>query len=146
MLENVISWVWSRNSNLYTQSPAFVFLSSSCSHVSSMGLISQFTDHFTDGRTPWTGDQHIAGPLPKHSTTQTQNKRIHTPNIYALCGNTRWCGPIWVPNQVWALWRRGKCFAPARTRTVIPRPSSLGCHCFDWAIQALVSLIQVFYD
>jgi hypothetical protein len=22
-----------------------------------VGLISQFLDHFTDGRTPWTGDQ-----------------------------------------------------------------------------------------
>jgi hypothetical protein len=26
----------------------------------SIGLISQFLDHFTDGRTPCTGDQHIA--------------------------------------------------------------------------------------
>jgi hypothetical protein len=43
----------------------------------SIGLISQFLDHFTDGRTPWTGDQLVA---------QTQNKRIHTPNIHALCG------------------------------------------------------------
>jgi hypothetical protein len=26
---------------------------------------------FTDGRTPWTGDQLIARPLPKHRTTRT---------------------------------------------------------------------------
>jgi hypothetical protein len=26
----------------------------------------QFRDHFTDGRTPWTSDQLIARPLPKH--------------------------------------------------------------------------------
>jgi hypothetical protein len=31
-------------------------------------------------------DQPVARPLPKHRTTQTQNKRIHTPNIHALSG------------------------------------------------------------
>jgi hypothetical protein len=43
---------------------------------------------FTHGRTPWTGDQLVARPLPKHRATQTQNKCIHThtPNIHALCG------------------------------------------------------------
>jgi hypothetical protein len=46
----------------------------------------QFLDHFTDGRTPWTSDQLIARALPKHRTTQTQNKYIHIPDIHALCG------------------------------------------------------------
>jgi hypothetical protein len=46
----------------------------------------QFHDHFTDGRTPWSGDQLVAKPLPKHRATQTQNKHIHIPNIHALCG------------------------------------------------------------
>jgi hypothetical protein len=32
---------------------------------------------YKDGRTPWTSDQPVARPLPKHRTTQTQNKRIH---------------------------------------------------------------------
>jgi hypothetical protein len=32
----------------------------------SIRLISQFYDHFTDGRTPWKGDQLITTPLPKH--------------------------------------------------------------------------------
>jgi hypothetical protein len=27
---------------------------------------------------PWTGDQHVAMPLPNHRTTQTQNKRTQT--------------------------------------------------------------------
>jgi hypothetical protein len=27
---------------------------------------------YTDGRTPWTGDQPVARPLPTHRTTQTQ--------------------------------------------------------------------------
>jgi hypothetical protein len=46
----------------------------------------QFHDHFIDDRTPWTNDQLVSRPLPKHRTTQTQNKHIHTPNIHALCG------------------------------------------------------------
>jgi hypothetical protein len=50
----------------------------------SIGLISQFLGHFTDGRSPWRRDELVARPLPKHRTTHTQNKRIHTPNINAL--------------------------------------------------------------
>jgi hypothetical protein len=48
-------------------------------------LFSHF-DHFTDGRTPWTSDQLVARPLPKHRTTQTRNKHLHIRNIHALCG------------------------------------------------------------
>jgi hypothetical protein len=33
---------------------------------------------YTVGRTPWTGDQPVSRPLPKHRTTQTQNKRTQT--------------------------------------------------------------------
>jgi hypothetical protein len=40
-------------------------------------LLFQFHDHFADGRTPWTSDQLIAKPLPKHRTRQTQNKHSH---------------------------------------------------------------------
>jgi hypothetical protein len=32
----------------------------------------------TVGRTPWTGDEAAARPLPTHRTTQTQNKRTQT--------------------------------------------------------------------
>jgi hypothetical protein len=32
---------------------------------------------YTDGRTPWTGNQAVARSLPIHRTTQTQNKRIY---------------------------------------------------------------------
>jgi hypothetical protein len=46
----------------------------------------QFYDYFTDGRTAWTSDQPVTRPLPKHRTTQTQNKHIHMPNIHAFCG------------------------------------------------------------
>jgi hypothetical protein len=33
---------------------------------------------YTVGRTPWTGDQPFAKPLPTHRTAQTQNKRTQT--------------------------------------------------------------------
>jgi hypothetical protein len=39
----------------------------------------QFRNNFyTDGRAPWTSDQPVARPLPKHRTTQTKNKRTQT--------------------------------------------------------------------
>jgi hypothetical protein len=31
-------------------------------------------DHFTDSRTPWTSDQLVTRPLPKHWTTHTHTK------------------------------------------------------------------------
>jgi hypothetical protein len=34
------------------------------------GLFFIFVIFFTDGRTPWTGDQPVARPLPTHRTTQ----------------------------------------------------------------------------
>jgi hypothetical protein len=45
----------------------------------------QFHDHFTDRRTPWMSDQLVARPLPKHRTTQTQNKHIHTHQTSIPC-------------------------------------------------------------
>jgi hypothetical protein len=45
-----------------------------------------FFYNFADGRIPWTIDQLVARSLPKHRTTQTQNKHIHIPNTHALCG------------------------------------------------------------
>jgi hypothetical protein len=38
----------------------------------------QFLSLYTVGRTPWTGDQPVARPLPTHRTIQTQNKRTQT--------------------------------------------------------------------
>jgi hypothetical protein len=35
----------------------------------------QFLNLYAVGRTPWTGDQPVARPLPTHRTAQTQNKR-----------------------------------------------------------------------
>jgi hypothetical protein len=55
-------------------------------HSGPRPLIQFRNNFFTVGRTTWTGDQPVARLLPKHRTTQTQNKRIHTPNIHALTG------------------------------------------------------------
>jgi hypothetical protein len=38
----------------------------------------QFLNVCTIGRTPWTGDQSVARPLPTHGTAQAENKRIQT--------------------------------------------------------------------
>jgi hypothetical protein len=38
----------------------------------------QFLNLYKVGRTPWTGDQPVARPLPTHKTTQTQNKCTQT--------------------------------------------------------------------
>jgi hypothetical protein len=44
-----------------------------------LGRFFSFLILYTVGRTPWTGDQPVARPLPAHRTTQTQNKRTQTP-------------------------------------------------------------------
>jgi hypothetical protein len=47
--------------------------------ASAKGFVSfQFLNLKKVGRTPWTGDQPVARPLPTHRTTQTQNKRRQT--------------------------------------------------------------------
>jgi hypothetical protein len=38
----------------------------------------KFLDFYTVGRTPWTGDQPVVRPLPKHGAAQTQYKRTQT--------------------------------------------------------------------
>jgi hypothetical protein len=51
-----------------------------------LGRIFSFLIHTTVGRTAWTVNYAVARTLPPHRTTQTQNDRIHTPNIHALSG------------------------------------------------------------
>jgi hypothetical protein len=55
-------------------------------HSGPRSLIQFHKLSYTDGSTPWTSDQPLAGLLPKHRTTETQNKRIHTQNVHALSG------------------------------------------------------------
>jgi hypothetical protein len=43
-----------------------------------LGCFLSFLILYTFGRTPWTGVQPIARPLPAHRTIQTQNKRTQT--------------------------------------------------------------------
>jgi hypothetical protein len=42
-----------------------------------LGRFLSFLILYTVGRTPWTGDQPVARPLPTYRTTETQNKRAH---------------------------------------------------------------------
>jgi hypothetical protein len=42
------------------------------------GRFFSFLILYTVCRTPWTGDQPVAGPLPTRRTTETQNKRKQT--------------------------------------------------------------------
>jgi hypothetical protein len=44
----------------------------------SFGRFFNYLILYTVGRTPWTGDQSVTRPLPKHRTTQTQNKRTQS--------------------------------------------------------------------
>jgi hypothetical protein len=61
---------------------------------------------FTDGRTPWASDQLVGRPLPKHRTTLTQNKHIHTPNIHTLSGIKMAIYPPWIYCYVRGHWGR----------------------------------------
>jgi hypothetical protein len=74
--------------SVYTYTHISMNIFSFTGSTAPLGLASgfQFHNHFTDGRTPLTRDQLDARSLPKRRTTQTQNKRIHTPNIHAFCG------------------------------------------------------------
>ena len=79
--------VWRLSFHFFVESRIlFCFFFSSRSHLEHRADFSVSSIVFTDNRTPWTGAQLAARPLPKHRTTQTQNKCIHTPNIHALCG------------------------------------------------------------
>jgi hypothetical protein len=48
-----------------------------------LGHFLSFLILYTVGRTPWTGDQPVARPVPTHRTPQTRNKRT---DIHALSG------------------------------------------------------------
>jgi hypothetical protein len=43
-----------------------------------LGRFFSYVIFYTVGRTPWTGDQHVARPLSTYRTTQTPNKRTQT--------------------------------------------------------------------
>jgi hypothetical protein len=43
-----------------------------------LGRFYSFLILYTDGRTPWTGDQPVERPLPKLRTARTQNKPTQT--------------------------------------------------------------------
>jgi hypothetical protein len=47
-----------------------------------LGRTFRFLIIYAVGRTPWTGDEPLARPLPTHGTTQTQNKRTQTSTFW----------------------------------------------------------------
>jgi hypothetical protein len=49
-----------------------------CSPLLDLGRFFSFLTLRTVGRTPWTGDQPVARPLPTHRTTQILNNRTQT--------------------------------------------------------------------
>jgi hypothetical protein len=51
----------------------FIFFSSCSNFLEHRADFSDSFIIFKDGRTPWTGDQLVARPLPKHRTTQTKH-------------------------------------------------------------------------
>jgi hypothetical protein len=59
---------------LPTYLPIYVWL---YSPLLDLGRFFSFLILYAVGRTPWTGDQPIARPLPTHRTTQTQKKSRH---------------------------------------------------------------------
>jgi hypothetical protein len=57
----------------------FIHSSTALQHFVGPWPLLQFRNLFyTVGKTPGTGDQPVARPLPTHRTTQTQNKRTQT--------------------------------------------------------------------
>jgi hypothetical protein len=76
-------------------------------------LFSSVIFFFTDSRTPWTSDQLVARPLPKHRTTRTQNKRIYTPNIYVLSGIRTHDPSVRASEDSSCLRTRGYCDRPS---------------------------------
>jgi hypothetical protein len=75
----VIQWRWSA---VYVRSVClsiYLFIYGfTVSPFFDLGRFFSFLIFYTVGRTPWTGDQPVARPLPAHRTTQTQNKRTQT--------------------------------------------------------------------
>jgi hypothetical protein len=51
-------------------------------HLLDHGSFFRFLILYTAGRTPWTGDQPVARPLPTQRTTQTENKRTQYRHPY----------------------------------------------------------------
>jgi hypothetical protein len=56
----------------------FLFIYGSRVFLLDLGRFFSLLILYTAGRTPWTGDRPVAGPLTTHRTTQTRNKRIQT--------------------------------------------------------------------
>jgi hypothetical protein len=63
----------------YTYLPIYLFFNLWLYSPCGPWPLFKFLNLYTDGRTPWTGDQSVARSLPIHGTTQTQNKAHRHP-------------------------------------------------------------------
>jgi hypothetical protein len=81
---------------------------------------------YTVGRTPWTGYQPVARPLPTHRTTQTQNKRTQTStpcdsNLRSQRSSDR---RLFTPQTARPLWSKNKVGYTPFTTVAIPACSA----------------------
>jgi hypothetical protein len=73
-----IPWIEPRVLGHPTYNPPLCYLSMTLQPFAGPWPLFSFLILRTVGRTPWTGDQHVARPLPAHRTTQTQDKGTQT--------------------------------------------------------------------
>jgi hypothetical protein len=76
----------------------------------------------TVGRTPWTGDQPVARPLPTHRTTQTQNKHTHS----------KYPCPRWDSNPRSQRPSKRRQFRPQTAR--LPWPAVFNMRCCNYVV------------
>jgi hypothetical protein len=62
----------------YTYLHMYLFIYSSAALLLDLASLFSFLIMYTDSRTPWKGDQHVARPLSTHRTIEIQNKHIQT--------------------------------------------------------------------
>jgi hypothetical protein len=65
---------WHKKKNPFIRNPCIAVYGSTVLSFD-LGRFFSYLILYTVDRTPWTGDQPVAGTLPTHRTTQTQNKR-----------------------------------------------------------------------
>jgi hypothetical protein len=85
-------------------------------------LLLQFLNLHTVGKTPWTGDQPIAKPLPAH--TGQHKHRINAHRHYASSGTRTYDASVRASEDCSCLRRRGHCCRP-----VVWQRAVSGCTC-----------------
>jgi hypothetical protein len=74
-----------------------------------LGCFFNFLSLYTDGRTPWTGDQPVARPLLTYRTAQTEHTHTY---IHALSGIRTYDPSVRVSEDCSCLGPHGHCDRP----------------------------------